>query len=186
MSILNPLTNAGVLAIDGTLEPEARLQSLLRLWLGNYFTGVPFTTRATATTTTTKPFPACDFLWQEDVMPANPQKPVIHTLLTPAGTERLDLSAGVFGHSDRWQLDIMLKVPATLSGTPMVPGNPEHLVRRLAGQVQWLLSSGEREALAAHGVNEVKVERPPVLLPGTTWHMRLLTAGCLTRREQAR
>lgn len=183
MSILNPITNAGVLALDGTLEPEARLQSLLRLWLGNYFTGAPFTTRNTGGTQSMTFLP-CDFLWQEDVMPKNPQKPVIHTLMTSA-TERLDLKAGVFGHSDRWQLDILLKVPPVLTATPVLPGNPEHVVRRLAGQMVWLFSSSEREALATLGVHEMKLEHPPAIVPGTGWHMRMLTASCLTRREQA-
>lgn len=183
MAILNPITHAGVLAMDGTLEPEARLQSLLRVWLGNYFKGTPFTTRATGGSTGPLTFPACDFLWQEDVMPDNQQKPVIHVLLT-SDTERLDLKAGVFGHGDRWQLDMLLKVPPTLPVT--LSGNPEYVLRRLAAQMVWLLSSSEREAISAHGVHELKLERPPVIVPANGWHMRMLTASCLTRREQAR
>jgi len=110
---------------------------------------------------------------------------VLHTLITPAGTEQLDLRPGVFGHDDRWQLDVMIKVPADLAGTPMT-GSSETLVRQVAAQVQWLFSSSEREALSAAGVLELKMERPPVMLSAGTWHMRMMTASCLTRREQAR
>lgn len=186
MSILNPITNAGVLAIDKALAPEMRLQSLLRLWLGNYFTGEEFTTRAVGGATGPLTFHACDFLWQDDVMPTNPQRPVLHTLMTPAGTERRDLKPGVFGHDDRWQLDVMIRVPADLAGTPMT-GSAENLVRQVAAEAQWLFSSSEREALTEAGVMEMKVERPPVMLaPAGIWRMRMMTASCLTRREQAR
>jgi len=183
MSIFNPITDAGVLALNGNLEPEARLQSLLRLWLGNYFTGTPFNTRG-GSGTQSMTFLACDFLWQDDVMALNQQKPVIHVLLT-SDTDRLDLSPGTFGHTDRWQLDLLLKVPPVIAS--LTPLNPEHALRRLAGQVVWLFSSGEREALSVHGVRELKLENPPVLVPSSGgWHMRMVTARCLTRREQPR
>ena len=185
MAILNPITNAGVLAIDKALAPEMRLQSLLRLWLGNYFTGLPFTTRAVGGGTGPLTFSPATFLWQDDVWPLNPQQAVLHTLITPAGTERLDLRPGVFGHDDRWQLDVMIKVPGEFAGTPMT-GTPENMVRKIAAETLWLFSSSEREALTAVGVTELKVERLPVMLPPNTWHMRMLTATCLTRREQAR
>lgn len=186
MSILNPITDAAVLALNPALEPEHRLQSLLALWYGNYFTGIPFTSRALLGNTEQWTFAACDFQWQEDEMPENPQKPLIHTVFTNPGSKRLDMTAGSYGHEDRWLMEVMVKVPVNLSGTPMKGKNPEHVARRLAGQVQWLYSSSEREALAVCGVNEVRVERPMVILPGTAWHMRMMMVSCMTRREQAR
>lgn len=186
MAILNPITDAGVLALDAALEAEHRLQSLLALWYANYFTGAAFSTRAAGGGTEQKTFLACDFQWQEDEMPENPQKPLIHTVFTNPGSKRLDMAAGTYGHEDRWLMEVMVRVPVNLSGTPMKGKNPEHVARRLAGQVQWLYSSSEREALAVCGVNEMRVERPMVILPGTSWHMRLMIVSCLTRREQAR
>ena len=186
MAIINAITNAGVLGIDGALEPERRLQELLRVWLGKYFSGVAFATRTVAGGSENKTFQACGFLWQEDAMPESPGGPLIHVFFPNAGVERLDLSPGVFGHGDRWLLDILIKVPGTLSGTTLTPANPEHLARKVADQVLWLLGSSEREALSACGVEELKVERAPVPLPGGTWHTRMLLASCLTRREQSR
>ena len=95
MTILNPITHAGVLGTNANLEPEARLQGLLRLWFGRYFSDTPFTTRRPGGTTGTLTFAACDFLWQDDKMPVNPQRPVIHTLLTPLETQKQDLTAGI-------------------------------------------------------------------------------------------
>jgi len=188
MSILNPITDTASLALDPALEPEARLQSLLRRWLGNYFTGAPFQTRgALAGTVENKTFAACDFMWQEDSIPKDPQKPMIHTSFTGIGSERLDLAAGSSGHNDRWLIEMMVRVASNLTDTAMPGRNAEWLARRVAGQLQWLLVSGEREALSVCGVTEMRVERPPVMIPGGgAWHMRMLTASCLTRREQAR
>lgn len=186
MAILNPIVNAGVLAIDGNLEPEARLQGLLRCWLGTYFSGSAFTTRATTTTTTSKTFIACDFMWQDDKMPVNPQKPIIHVVFSNDGTERLDLAEGMFGHCDKWLLEVILKVPGTLSATPLKPGTSEQLARRLAGQALWLFSSGERDALTAQGIYQLKIEHPPVAMNAGVWHQRMMMASCVTRREQAR
>jgi hypothetical protein len=187
MDILNPIVDAASVALDSALEPEARLQSLMRRWLGNYFTGVAFPTRsALLLLPENKTFMACDFMWQEDETPKNPQKPLIHVVFSNVASERRDFTAGTTGHNDRWQMEVMIKVPVNLTGTAMEGQNAEFLVRRLAGQVQWLLGSGERQALSVHGVNELRVERPPVLMPGTSWHMRMLTASCLTRREQSR
>ena len=187
MAILNPIVNAAVAALDPALEGEQRLQSLLRLWLGNYFTGVPFTTRAMVTgTTEIRTFAAVEFMWQEDETPKDPQKPLLHVVFTNVGVKRMDMQAGAFGHDDRWQLEVMVKVPVNLTDTAMPGSHAENLVRRVAGQVAWLFASGEREALAVHGVVELKTERPPVLLPGTAWHMRMMQASCLTRRVQAK
>lgn len=184
--ILNPITDAAVMALDPALEAEHRLQSLFRLWYGNYFTGTAFATRDLAGETAEQTFIACDFQWQEDEMPENPQRPLIHTVFSNAATRREDRQAGVFGHADRWVIEVYIKVPVNLTGTPHHGKNPEHLARRLAGQVQWLYSSGEREALAVCGVNEIRVDRPPVILPGTSWHSRMMMASCLTLRQQAR
>jgi len=179
MAILNPITNAGVLAIDGNVEPEARLQGLLRLWLGNYFAGIPFTTRAEGGTTTAKTFIACDFLWQDDVMPLNAPKPVLHVVMTADGTERMNLKPGVIGHRDRWLLEVTIKLPGTLD-------SPEYMARRLAGQVLWLFSSSEREALSVCGVEELNVEAALTLIPVVNgWHRRMMMASCATRREQS-
>jgi hypothetical protein len=186
MSILNPIVNAAVTALDPAVENEHRLQSLLRLWLGNYFTGAPFTTRALAGGTEQRTFAACDYMWQEDEMPKDPQKPLIHVIFTNVGVKRLDMQAGAFGHDDRWQIELMVKVPVNLTDTGMPGQHAENLVRRVAGQVAWLFASSERAALAIHGVVELKTERPPVLLPGTSWHVRMMQASCLTRRVQAK
>jgi len=186
MEILNPITDAAVLALDPALEPEHRLQSLFRLWYGKYFTGVPFNTRGAGGVTEQKTFLACDFQWQEDEMPENLQRPQIHTVFSNASTRRTDRSEGVFGHDDRWMIEIYVKVPSNLTGTPYAGKNPEHLARKLAGQLEWLYSSGERGALSQCGVMELRVERPAVILPGTSWHSRMMTASCLTTREQAR
>lgn len=186
MNILNPITDAAVLALDPALDPEHRLQSLLRLWLGNYFTGTAFTTRALLGATTSTTFPACDFMWQLDATPTNPQKPLIHSVFTGATNERLNLQANSHGNDQRWLIEMIVKVPANLTGTPMTGKNPEHFVRRLAGNLQWLLGSSEREALSACGVLEFKLERPAVIIPGDAWHTRQVVASCLTRSVQAR
>jgi hypothetical protein len=186
MAILNPITDSAVLALDPALEGEQRIQSLMALWYANYFTGLAFTTRAAGGGTMQKVFAACDFQWQEDEMPENPQKPILHTVFHDGRRQRMDMAAGVYGHDDRWMLDVYVKVPSNLSGTPMKGKNPEHVARRVAGQVEWLFSSSEREALSVCGVLELRVENPPTILPGTSWHMRMMVASCLTRREQAR
>lgn len=187
MAILNPITDAASAALDPALEPEARLQSLLRRWFGNYFTGTPFTTRSQLLgLTEQKTFMACDYMWQTDEPPQEALKPIIHTVFTNVESERRDHSAEATGHNDRWLLDITLKVPRNLTGTELHGLNAEFEVRRLAGQMQWLITSGEREALSVHGVMELRVERPPVILPGGIWAMRVLTASCLTRRDQPR
>jgi hypothetical protein len=186
MEILNPITDAAVLALDPALEPEHRLQSLFRLWYGNYFTGAPFQTRGALGSTGELTFPACDFQWQEDEMPENPQRPQIHTVFGNATTRRSDRSEGTFGHDDRWMIEIYVKVPSNLTGTPLHGKNPEHVARRLAGALEWLYSSSERGALSQCGVMELRVERPPVILPGTSWHARMMTASCLTTREQSK
>jgi hypothetical protein len=186
MSILNPITDAAVLALNPALEPEHRLQSLLALWYGKYFTGVPFTTRAVGGGTEQQTFMDCILQWQEDEMPENPQKPIIHTIFTDPRTERLEMAPATFGQDDRWIIEVLVKIPVNLSGTPLRGKNPEHVARRLAGQVNWLYTSSEREALSVCGVTEIQVVRPPVILPGTSWHMRMMTVSCLTRREQAR
>ncbi len=186
MSALNPITDSATLALDPALEPEARLQSLLRRWLGNYFGGVSFTTRTPFGTTEQKLFQRCDFMWQEAETPNNPPYPLLHLVFSQLATERRDHAQATTGHDDRWMIEIMIKVAANLTGTAAAAQNPEFLARRVAGQVQWLLASGEREALAECGVNELKVERPPVVLAVTSWHMRMMVASCLTRREQAR
>lgn len=186
MAIINPITNAAVLALDPALEGEHRLQSLLRIWYGTYFGGSPFTTRALNGGTEEKQFIACDFQWQEDEMPERPTKPFIHTVFTNPGSRRMDMSAGTTGHEDRWIFEVTVKVPINLTGTSLSGKNPENVVRRLAGQVQWLYGSSEREALAACGIEEIRMDRPPVILPGTKWHQRLMMASCITRRAQAR
>jgi hypothetical protein len=186
MTILNPITDAAVLALDPALEGEQRIQSLFALWYGNYFTGAPFTTRAAGGGTEQKTFLACTFQWQEDEMPENPQKPILHTVFHDGQRQRMDMAAGTYGHDDRWLMDIYVKVPVNLTGTPHRGRNPEHVARRLAGQVEWLFSSSEREAMSVCGVLELRLERPATILPGTSWHMRMLVASCLTRRQQAR
>lgn len=186
MIILNPITDAAVLALDPAIAGEKRMQSLMRLWLGNYFTGTPFSTRDTNGNVVQKTFMSVDYMWQEDEVPENPQKPLLHIVFTNAATSRMDMKAGVYGNDDEWLLDVMMKLPVNLSATPMAGRNPEHVARELAGQVQWLFSSGERAALAVCGIHHLRVERPPILLPGTSWHMRLMTASLLTRREQGR
>lgn len=186
MSILNPITDAAVLALDPALESEHRLQSLLALWYARYFSGAAFTTRALGGGSESKTFIACDFQWQEDEMGENPQRPILHTVFVNPASRRMDLVAASTGHEDRWLIEVMVKVPVNLSGTPLKGKHPEHVARRVAGQVQWLYASSEREALAVCGVNEIRVERPPVILPGTSWHMRMMTVSCLTTRQQAR
>lgn len=185
MSILNPITDAAVIALDPALEGEHRLQSLLRIWLGHYFTGAPFTTRTAAGGTEQKTFMAVTYLWQEAVMPKNPQAPILHIVFSNLNTQRLDMADQVRGHDDRWMVEVLCMVPANLTATPMKGQDPQNVVRRLAGQVQWLFESTELEALSVHGVMEVQVKRPPAIVMGTGWAMRIMTCSCLTRREQA-
>ncbi len=186
MTILNPITHAGVLGTNANLEPEARLQGLLRLWFGRYFSDTAFTTRGAGGTTGTLTFAACDFLWQDDKMPVNPQRPVIHTLFTPLETQKQDLTAGMNGQADRWQLDVMIRVPGPGLTVAGMTGTGDQVTRHVASQMLWLMTSSERDALSIHGVHELRVERPPAIMPSTTWYCRMLTASCLTRREQAR
>lgn len=185
MSALNPITNAQVLALDPALEPEHRMQSLWHLWLKKYFSGTPFTTRA-GETTEEKSFMDCVILWQQDTMPEAPGKPIIHVAFGEPGMTRQDMSEGTYGHANRWEISIFVKVAPNLTSGPYAGKDPDHVARRVAGQIEWLLSSSEREALSEAGIWETRIEQPARILPGTSWNMRMLMASCLTQRSQSK
>lgn len=186
MAIQHPITNAEVAALDFALEPERKLQSLLALWLGNYFTGQPFTTRKLGGGTETKTFAKATLQFQEAEQPKNPQEPILHVLFDKIESTRQSRTEASHGHEDQWILTVMTKVPASLTGTGQTDSNAEYLVRRVADQALWLFSSGEREALSVHGVCNLEVERPPAVFSGGAWLMRMMTVSCVTFREQAR
>lgn len=184
MAILNPINGAAVAGMSAELAAEGRLQSLLRLWYGSYFSGAPFQTRTITGGQTTIQFMAMDFMWQEDEIPENPQSPLLHTILTPVHVESDRTGATEETHTDTWQADMLVRVPVNLSGTPFKGRNPEHVVRQAADQVQWLYCSSEREALSVHGVHEIRLTSAPRILAGTSWHARILTATLKQFRSQ--
>jgi len=186
MAILNPITNAAVLALDPSLRAEERLQSLLALWFEKYFGGSAFTTLTADGGTESKTFTHCTFAYQESTLPESPQLPQLHLVMPDRKTKRRDYAANQAGHDDDWMIDVMIKVPATLTGSSMVGVSAEDIATRAGSEAEWLLGSTEREALAIHGVTRIKLERPSTLLPASAWQMRMLVFSCRTRREQAR
>ena len=188
MAVLNPITDAAVLALDPSLEPEARLQSLLHLWLKRYFTLLRHEGQdgyeGQADPCCQKTFVPCEIIWQSDALPDPATKPVIHVVLPERATVRRDESPTGSGHDDDWTGTVFIRVPAILSGTTLPKTNPDHTARRVADQVAWLLSSSEREALTACGVVHLRLERPPAIVAATgPWRMRMLVFACRTRRE---
>lgn len=185
MAILNPIDGAAVAGMVAAMNPEGRLQSLLRLWYGSYFGGSAFNTRSVAGGQSALTFQQLDLLWQEDELPENPQRPSLHTILTPVTLAQDRTLATETTSTDGWQADLIVRVPVNLSGTPFKGQNPEHLARRVAGEVIWLFCSSEREALAQWGVHEIRLHSGPRILPGTAWHARQIAATMTTFRSQA-
>lgn len=186
MAILNPITNAAVLALDPATRGEERLQSLLHLWLKTYFGGSAFTTLKADGTTESKTFTKCTYAYQEDKLPDNPQVPQIHLVMPDRRTKRENYKANELGHDDDWTIDVMAKVPVGLANTEMPGISAEEIARRLGSELEWLFDSTEREALSIHGVTKIRLERPSTLVPAAAWQMRMLVVSCRTRREQAR
>jgi len=184
VSILNPITDAGVLAIARSSEPEHFLQALLHVWLRRYFSGAAFMTAGPGGVAEERRFSACDLAWQEDVLPESAQRPVIHLILPDRRIRQRNYSPASHGHDEDWMVDVLVKVPSNLSATAM-DGTPEQVVRRVADQVAWLLGSPERDSLTAHGVTRIRLQRPPAILPASLWQMRMLVFSCRTRREQS-
>ena len=192
MAALNPITHeipaklSAVLALDPATQAEERLKKLLYLWLRKYFSGAAFTTRAAGGGTESKTFTACAFAMQEDVIPENPQKPLIHLVMPDRKTRRMDNDKNHRGHDDDWTIDLMVKVPSNLSGTGMSGTSAEDVACKVAGELEWLLSSTERESLAEVGITRTRLTRPSILLPAGAWQMRMLVFTCRTRRDQAK
>lgn len=192
MAALNPLAYpadpaflATVLALDPAIEGERRLQSLLHIWLLHYFSGASFNTRTT-TGTTERTFTRCDLHWQETELPESPPRPILHLTFPDIRTQRLDYRPDSIGHSDTWIAHLLVRVPPSLTLTSMPGANASHIAQQVAGEAQWLLGSSEREALEEHGIYDVTVTDPAVLLPSPDWKLRLLVFTCRTRRELAR
>ena len=186
MAILNPITHAGVLALDPALRAEERLQSLLLCWIEFYFSGNAFTTLRADGGTESKTLTQCTFAYQEGKLPENPQVPQIHLVMPDRRTKRRNYKANEMGHDDDWTIDVMAKVPVGLASTEMPGISAEEIARQLGSELEWLFDSTEREALNAHGVTRIKLERPSTLVPAAAWQMRMLVVSCRTRREQAK
>jgi hypothetical protein len=193
MAVLNPISHpdpavlTAVLGLDPTLQAEERLQSLLYLWLGKYFSGVAFQTLDEDGEAEGKTFTKCLFDFQEGVLPENAQHPQIHLVMPDRKATRRDYVTQRTGHEDDWTIDALIKVPATITKTQMPGSSAEEIARRVGDELTWLLGSTEREALGLVGITRVKVERPSTILAGAgPWQMRLVVFCCRTRREQAR
>jgi hypothetical protein len=186
MAILNPITNAAVQALNPALRAEERLQSLLYLWLKRYFSGAAFTTLTPSGSTETLTFDHCDFDFQEGVLSSPGQRPLIHLVMPDRSSRLRNHQPGSRRFEDDWVIDAVVKVSANLSATAMNGVSAEEIARRVGGQLEWLLGSSEREAINAHGISRIRVERPSSLLPASAWQMRMVVFSCRTTREQAR
>lgn len=181
----NPAYLAQVLALDPAIHAERRLQSILHIWMLRYFSGTPFTTRA-PTGTVQRTLTHCDFAWQEDQLAEAPPRPILHLVMPDRRTTRCDYQPHLVGHRDDWFIDLMVKVAPALATTSMPGVSAEEVCRTVAGEAEWLFSSSEREALDAHGIFDLQVQRPAVILPSSAWKMRLLVLSCRSRRELPR
>lgn len=192
MSALNPLAYpadtaylTSVIALDPAIAGERRVQSLFHIWLKRYFSGASFNTRKVGGTET-RTLTTCDLAWQEDVISDSPKRPILHLVIPDVRTQRLDYQPGAFGHGDTWFFHLMVKVTPSLTLTHMPGLSAEHIATNVAGEAQWLLGSSERDALEAHGIYDINVKSPAVILPSGDWKMRLIIFSCRTRRELPR
>jgi|GEM_PF-4183492 len=190
---VNPITNPLAVGVDRNMEPERRVQSLFHAWLGLYFTGLPFDTRALGGGVEQKTFEDCRVQWQEAGVPdpengngvrAPQDKPIIHGVLLEPRRRRNDDSAEEESDDLDWTMQFMVKVPHNLMDTDQSSDvDPKFVVRRVADQLAWLLRSAERAGLAAHGVQNVDLRSGPSLLTSGVWVVRLLVVTCRTRRS---
>lgn len=192
MPALNPITHAdawklaAALAVDPDTAAEERLKQILYLWFGFYFSGTAFNTLLPNGGTVAKTFTHCLIDVQDGKLPENAQRPVIHLVMPDRKTRRTDLATGTRGHDDDWTISVFVKVPSSLSDTEMKGVDPDYIAAKVAGELDWLLCSKERQALTEEGITQVRLAKPSVILPPTTWKMRMAVMTCRTRRQQAR
>lgn len=192
MAALNPLTHetpgllADVLAIDPALRGEERLQSILHIWLRRYFTGLPFNTLAAGGGVESRTLTKCLLKYQETDLPRGPQNPVLHLIMPDRQRIRRDHTPDMRGTEHDWTIDMLIRVPSTLSNTEMQGISAEDIAVQVGDEAAWLLESSEREALVEAGVTRVRLERPSSLIASGDWKMRMLVFSCRTRQDQAR
>lgn len=184
MATVNPLVHPTLTALDWAVEPERKLESLLKLWLGHYFSGNAFATRGIAGNEAKVFLPALVRM-QENGPLYNPSKPVLEVSFDGAGCEWERRSEFRRGYRDEWIVTVVAKVPSAMTVLSSKTVEPEYLVRRLASQALWLFSSSETEALAEHGVVRMAVEMTPTIHNSGTWLGRIMTVSMETFRQQS-
>lgn len=181
-SILNPVTDSAVLAIDPNRYPEQRVQELLDCWLADRFKGLPITIHAVGGSTRSITLELCPVQWNESPPPKGSAGSVVLHLVQIDRRKRVQaLKTGVTGERNDWTFQVIVKLERNLTGTPGGP-QPEQRVRRVADDLAMLLGGPEKAALAAVGVEHVEVASGPTMMTTSQWDARLLILKCSTRR----
>ena len=184
MEIRNPITDAGALAVDGNRFPEQRIQELLDCWFSDRFTGEPITVDALAQgATEERTFTKCDIAWGEAAV-SKTGDPLIHLHIIDHSKDRRATRPRTVQHRHRWLVQAMIKFPRNPTGSGKV--NPDQVVRRVAAEIEWLIASPEKLALATVGVEHVKITGPAVPIATAQWQARVLVIECYTRSEAPR
>lgn len=185
MVVLNPITNAASLAVDGNLHPEKRMQELLHCWLKDRFTGAPITVDGLARGTTgQRTFDLAAVTWAESAE-SGEGKPLIHLAVVDHRKARRAIKGWTIQYRHVWTIQVLVKVPRNLTGTGRAP-QPDFLARKVAADLEWLIESPEKLALAAVGIQHLAVRGPSVPVATSQWQARALVIECVTRSGSPR
>ncbi len=185
MVIRNPITNAGALAVNGDRYPEKRMQELLHCWLANRFTGNPITVDALPVgTTEQRTFDLVTVAWGESAL-SGQGNPLLHLAVLDHRKARRAVKPWNIQYRHTWTVQAMVKILRNQTGTDKKP-EPDFLARKVASDLEWLIESPEKLALAAVGIQHVRITGPSVPLATAQWQARALVIECVTRSEHPR
>lgn len=165
----------------GAEEIERRVQAILDEWLRQYFTGEPVDMIVSGPDGVSPyhTFPKCHLLWNRDTFPKQDHDPVIHWLVGAATEGRCSRRPGFIGYEGEmtWNLFVRTSAQGKITPRPDQPYSdkePDHVCRKIAGELKWLLRSPELRRLAALGVSRVRVPRGPDIVSAGQFFMRQL------------
>lgn len=185
MVIRNPITNAAALAVDGNAYPEKRMQELMHCWLKDRFTGAPISVDVLPRgSTAARTFDEADVAWGESAVKRQ-GNPLLHLALLDHRKTRRGLTAWDIQYRHVWTVQVMVKVERNLTGSDKKP-QPDFIARKVASDLEWLIESPEKLALAAVGIEHLKTTGPSVPVATAQWQARALVIECVTRSSHPR
>jgi hypothetical protein len=180
----SPVNSFGVVSDSGAStslpnEVERRVQDLLNEWTKGYFAGAAVTPVAAGPDGTVADFefPEADLLWNQDVYPDPGHGPLIHWTVGGVVETRVKRRAGYQGFDGTLTWNIFVRVSPQADLKPGASQErsskkEDHLCRKIAAAMAWLLNSPESRRLSARGISRVNLLRGPDVISGGSSFMR--------------